>query len=277
VFASYFSDAEKLIETYNAIGGKSYPADTEVVINTLEDALFMERVNDVSFLLGGKLVVLLEHQGSPSKNLPLRMLLYVGRLYEKILDRDNVYRQNLVRIPKPDFIVLYNGDDELPDRTRLNLSEAFEDADVPGFLELTVNVYNVNEGRNGEILRRGKSLGEYAAFIGRVKGNRAKGLPLDEAITEAVEHCIDKNVMREYLERNSSEVRNMLFTEFNIDDAKRVWREEALIEGMEKGIEQNARRNAAAALAKGLSARDVADITGLDVETVKKLKSEALM
>jgi hypothetical protein len=72
VFASYFSDAGKLIETYNAIEGKNYPADTEVMINTLEDALFMERINDISFLLGGKLAVLIEHQASVSRNLPLR-------------------------------------------------------------------------------------------------------------------------------------------------------------------------------------------------------------
>jgi hypothetical protein len=39
VFIRYFSDKEKLIETYNAIEGKDYPKDTDVEINTLEDAL----------------------------------------------------------------------------------------------------------------------------------------------------------------------------------------------------------------------------------------------
>jgi hypothetical protein len=65
----------------------------------------------------------------------------------------------------------------------------------------------------------------------------------------------------------------MLFTEFNMDEAKRVWREEALFEGMA----QNAKKNALAALAKGLSVSDVADITGLDEETVMKLKMDPLM
>ncbi|MDR3236902.1 MAG: hypothetical protein LBT84_00185, partial [Spirochaetia bacterium] len=36
-----------------------------------------------------------------------------------------------------------------------------------------------------------------------------------------------------FLEANASEVLNMLMTEFNLDDAKAVWQEEA----MEKGIE----------------------------------------
>jgi hypothetical protein len=55
VFASYFSDAEKLTEAYNTIKGKNYPKDTEVTINTLEDALFMERINDVSFPACGEI------------------------------------------------------------------------------------------------------------------------------------------------------------------------------------------------------------------------------
>jgi predicted transposase YdaD len=75
--------------------------------------------------------------------------------------------------------------------------------------------------------------------------------------------------MKEYLENNASEVENMLLTEFNMDDAKRVWQEEAREEGLEK--------TAKAALAKGLSVSDVADITGLGEEKVKKLKTGVVM
>jgi hypothetical protein len=273
VFASYFSDGEKLIEMYNAIEGKNYPKTSTVQVNTLEDALFMERINDVSFLLDEKLIILLEHMSTVSANLPLRMLLYMGRLYEKILDNDNIYRQKLVRIPKPDFIVLYNGDEEYPDRVRLKLSDAFENADIPNSLELTVNVYNINRDRNREILRKSKSLSDYAAFVGRVKENRAKGLALAEAIREAVGYCIDNEIMKEYLEDNASEVENMLLTEFNMDVAKRIWREEALEEGMEKGMEKAAK----AMLAKGFSVSDVVGVTGLGEETLARLKAETVM
>jgi predicted transposase YdaD len=79
--------------------------------------------------------------------------------------------------------------------------------------------------------------------------------------------------MKEYLENNASEVENMLFTEFNIDVAKRIWQEEAL----ERGIEKTREETASAALAKGLSVSDVADITGLDEERVRKLKSDGVM
>jgi hypothetical protein len=267
VFESYFNDGAKLIEAYNAIKGKHYPKDTEVEINTLEDALFMEQINDVSFLLDERLIVLIEHQSTISENFPLRMLLYIGRLYEKILESDNIYRQRLIKIPKPDFIVLYNGDDEYPDRAEIRLSAAFKDADIPDLLELTVRVYNINKGRNAEILQKSRSLGDYAAFIGRVKENRAAGLSADNAIAEAVEYCISNGIMKEYLESNASEVRNMLFTEWNMDDAKRIWREEALEEGMEKAAESIAARM----LLKGDTPEGVAERVGLSLEKVLRL------
>jgi predicted transposase/invertase (TIGR01784 family) len=280
VFTSYFSDGEKLIEAYNAIEGKDYPKGTTVLINTLEDALFMERINDISFLLAGKLIVLIEHQSSVSENLPLRMLLYICRLYEKVLDNDNIYRQSLVKIPRPDFIVLYNGDAEYPDKSEMRLSDAFEDADIPDLLELSVRVYNINQGHNREMLQRSKSLSDYAAFTGRVRENKAKGLPLDRAIGEAVKYCISAGIMKNYLESNASEVENMLFTEFNIDDAKRVWQEEAmerglsqgLERGLSQGLEKGIMQTAKAALARGFSVSDVADITGLDRKAVAELK-----
>jgi hypothetical protein len=46
--------------------------------------------NDISFLLDGKLVVLIEHQSSLNRNMPLRLLLYIGRVYEKIPEKRRI-------------------------------------------------------------------------------------------------------------------------------------------------------------------------------------------
>ena len=48
-----------------------------VTINTLENVLFMELINDISFEIGGKLVVLIEHQSSVNQNMPLWLLMYI--------------------------------------------------------------------------------------------------------------------------------------------------------------------------------------------------------
>ena len=58
----------------------------------------------------------------------------------------------------------------------------------------------------------------------------------------------------------------MLYTEFNLDEAKAVWREE----GREEEREEIARN----ALAEGSSIEYVQKITGLDLETIKLLGQE---
>ncbi len=49
VFSLYMSEPARLIEVYNAINGTSYPADAPVEINTLQEVLYKDRINDDSF------------------------------------------------------------------------------------------------------------------------------------------------------------------------------------------------------------------------------------
>jgi hypothetical protein len=212
--------------------------------------------------------------------MPLRLLLYIGRLYEKLIDNRSVYRQKLIEIPKPDFIVLYNGDAEYPDKETLKLSDAFarprvpgtdESVDLPNLLELTVNVYNINRGRNPDILQKSGSLNDYAIFMERVKANKSNGMPLEIAVKEAIKHCTDNGIMREFLENHGSEVENMLFTEFNMDDAQKVWFEEGVEEGMEKGREEGLNESVVKMLRNGFDPKVVADCLELPVSKVEEL------
>jgi hypothetical protein len=229
VFVHYFSDSEKLIELYNAIEGKDYPKDTDLQINTLEGALYLDMLNDVSFLLDGKLIILIEHQSTINENIPLRLLLYIGRIYEKIMDGENIYRQKRIKIPKPEFIVMYNGIEEYPDQSEIKLSDAFEEADVPDMLDLTVKVYNVNHGRNPAILQKSKSLNDYTAFVARVRGNRAGGMTLADAVREAIQYCIGHDIMREFLQKERTEVeicysRNSIWTSRRGFGVRKAWK-----------------------------------------------------
>ncbi len=129
VFSSLFSDPEVLRELYSAIEGIPIPADMPIDINTLSNVLFMKQINDISFLIDKRLVVLIEHQSTINENLPLRLLEYIGRVYEKIIEIEKKYQKLLVKIPRPEFIVLYNGTDEYPDYKELKLSDAFMDVE----------------------------------------------------------------------------------------------------------------------------------------------------
>jgi hypothetical protein len=155
VFSSLFSTPDVLRELYSAIEGIPIPPDIPIDINTLTNAIYKGQINDVSFLIDNRLVVLIEHQSTVNNNIPLRLLMYIARVYEKIVKREKRYQNKLEKIPKPEFIVLYNGKEDYPDYKVLKLSDAFKDVEglklsvssvMP--LELTVQVYNVNHGHN---------------------------------------------------------------------------------------------------------------------------------
>jgi Cdc6-like AAA superfamily ATPase len=58
---------------------------------------------------------------------------------------------------------------------------------------------------------------------------------LKESIKKAVLYCIGKGILRDYLKLNSSEVVNMLYTEFKLEDAIAVREKEARARGRKEG------------------------------------------
>jgi predicted transposase YdaD len=240
-FTSLFNDKERLLELYNALEGTSYDDLDLIEINTLSDVFFLNQQNDISFTIGDKLVVLIEHQSTPNENMPLRMLMYIGRVYEKITDADNIYRKNLLRIPKPEFIVLYNGKEEFPDEKIIKLSDAFEHSEPSKdllHLELQVRVVNINKGRNPEIEKKCEALSNYAEVVRKLRELGGEGLSLDTAIKKTISYCLEQNILLDYLRKHGSEAVNMLYHEFNMDKALAVSREEGREEGEARGMER---------------------------------------
>jgi predicted transposase/invertase (TIGR01784 family) len=236
LFSVLFSNPEVLRELYSAISGVTIAPDILIDINTLTDVLFMDQVNDLSFTIDNRLVVLIEHQSTVNENIPLRLLEYTGRIYEKIIDRKKIYHARLVKIHIP--------------------------------LELVVQVYNINHGHNREILKRSTTLGSYSVFIDKMREHQKAGLTLEESTKIAIKYCIDRNILRGFFETNSSEVFNMLTDEWNWEEYKEVALEEAHEKGMEKGRESEKIMIADNLLKIGMSIEEIAQVTKLPVEKI---------
>ena len=281
VFTRYFSDKQKLRLLYNALENTNYGEETEVNIITLEDVLFMNQKNDICFTIDNKFILLIEHQSTINNNMHLRCLLYIAREYEKLIDRNIVYRSTLQKIPTPHCYVFYNGVRNYPKEKILKLSDAFLVPQNPPELELNVKVININYEENHTIVQQCQHLKEYSYFISVVRTYLKKGLKLNDAIVHAVKTCINENVMKKFLEKNASEVVNMLFTEFDMDTAKKIWKEEAREEGRNEGIAEGrneGKKEKQIEIAKNLLVMlDVKDIniiskaTGLSIEEINKL------
>jgi hypothetical protein len=237
VFRLYFEEDSRILDAYNAIAGKNY-TNADIQFTTIHGALYTNVANDISFTIGGRLVVFVEHQSTINENMPLRFLGYAARVYEELIGRRELYAAKLRRIPKPEFIVLYNGNKEVPDKSILRLSDAFMESDIPETsLELITTVYNIKAGCNKEIAVKSKSLREYASFIARVSDYRGRRLQLAAAIQSAIEDCIAEDIMSDFLKKHGVEVRNMLTVEYDRAEVESVRLEEGKIEGMDMGIE----------------------------------------
>jgi hypothetical protein len=131
VFTLFFSNPDLLRNLSNALSGTDFDKQTPVTINTLSGVLFMKRKNDISFVVGDRLIVLVEHQSTLNKNMPFRFLIYIARLYEAIIDMSAVYQEALIPLLRPEFIVFYVGKEPMDDEVIMKLSEAFKQ--IPGF------------------------------------------------------------------------------------------------------------------------------------------------
>ena len=278
VLTTLFKDPEQLIRLYNALTNSNLPPDTPIEVVTLENVLYSGWHNDIAFIVDSRLVILVEHQSTINPNMPLRFLVYMAHTYEKLIDSKAIYKDKLVRIPKPEFIVLYNGVKPFPDEIYLKLSDAFietQDLFVKNkfdpTLELEVRVLNINDGRNTALVKKCEELDGYVQLIGKIRAYQKGGIELEDALTRAVKDCIEEGILVKYLKDHASEAINMLTQEFDIEIAKQVWREEALEEGREEGREEALFENAKAMLQKGLSIELIMEITKLSRGQIEAL------
>ena len=101
-------------------------------------------------------------------------------------------------------------------------------------MELTVRVININSDKAHELLKKCQVLKEYSLFVQEVRKNAGDG----DALKKAIHVCIDRGILKEYLKRKGSEVRNMLIAEYSYEKDIQVKQEEAMQIGRKQGIEQ---------------------------------------
>lgn len=170
--------------------------------------------------------------------MPLRGLLYFSKLYNKYIKQNglDLFSKAIQEIPLPRYVVFYNGTDQQPDQTILKLSDAFSDKSDKGCLECEANMLNINYGHNRELMEKCQKLNEYAIFVNTVR-EFAKGDPKNprKAFMKAVEHCIDHNVLRDFLVKQKSEVLETMLTTFNKELYEKNLKEQAIAEGLAKG------------------------------------------
>ena len=276
IFRMVFREKKALLALYNAMNETDYENEDDLKVTTLESALYLEMKNDVSFVLYDELL-LYEHQSTKNPNLPLRNLFYVSDVYSELTKDLFLYGSVPVQIPEPKFVVFYNGLENMQEREVLKLSSLYAKKAEHISLELETLVLNVNVGYNKILMERCRQLSDYAQFVSEVRKRLSKKIPLSEAVNEAVEDCIQRGILAEFLSKNRAEVIKVSIYEYDEEKVKRMFKEECMKLGMEQGkqigIEQGIEqaRVIFRLYISGKSEEDIARETGETIEMIHKV------
>ncbi len=285
VFRMLFNNKSELLSLYNAMNGTNYTDETSLRITTLDNAVFMNMKNDVSFILDMRLM-LYEQQSTVNPNMPLRDLLYISITLQSLLIGEDIYSTKIIKIPNPRFVVFYNGVQPQPAIKKMRLSDMYEVNTEDISLELIVTQYNINKGFNEAMVSKCPTLFHYIKYTDKVR-RYSKTMNLKEAVMKAVDECIRENILKDFLLKNKAEVINMTIFEYDEELHKQtllregyedgytagaiLGREEGRQEGREEGRQEGITMIALKMKARGDSYENISTITGLSYEEIDAL------
>ena len=273
LFSSDRTAKDNFLALYNALYNTNYHSTAILQNIRLKQTMYMSFANDVSYLVDNKIIVLAEHQSTVNPNMPLRCLEYVTRLYEHIQNPRDRYSRTLKKIPFPTFYVFYNGVEKLSAKQVLKLSDSFIMQPETPSLELVVQLININYDKDSQILKSCEPWGQYSRFVEAVRRHIA--VDKEHGFENAIKECIKNDILKEYLQRKSREVINMLIAEYDYDTDIAVQREESLMLGIQqgeaRGSRQKALETAKTMLTMGYPLNDICKISGLSQAEVEAL------
>ena len=289
LFVDYFSKdrdwKQHFLSLYNALHRTNLQVETTKLERVnLEQVLYMDYYNDIAVMVNDQFILMIEHQATINPNMPLRLLEYITRIYGNRIDSKSKFSNQLIPLAKPEFVVFYTGNQDLPPESYLYLSDAFpkdpsenHPSNSELTLELKVKVCKIKSETPSPVVQNCPDLEQYVQFLKLIDKAKSDGQaqPLTRAIREAVRH----NILRDYLERKGGETLSILTAEYDFDTAMAVKQEEAyasgrnegIFIGLEQGAHQKALETARKLLARGDSPAEIAELLSLPILQIQEL------
>ena len=96
----------------------------------------------------------------------------------------------------------------------------------------------MNDGHSSDLMEHCRTLKEYAQYVARVRKYAAKqDVSLEEAVTRAVDECIEEGILAEFLLKNKTEVIKVSIYEYDKEFEEKKLRKAEYEAGRQDGIE----------------------------------------
>ena len=122
---------------------------------------------------------------------------------------------------------------KMPEQSVLRLSDAYESKSEELDLELRIRFISINPGYNEEMIEKSPTLYQYVKFVDTVRKYQQE-MPFPEAVEKAIDECIKKGILAEFLRKNRAEVLRVIIFEYDEEEHMRQEREESRQEGIEQ-------------------------------------------
>ena len=266
VFTNLFKEKKYLVQLYHALHPeRKGVTEDDIKEVTVSNVLVDDIYNDVGFMVGSTLLVLVECQATWTVNIIFRALMYLVQTYREYFrkTKQNLYKSKKLEMPEPELYVIYTGNRKTrPEEISLK-EEFFDGKDIC----IDVKVKMVYDGRDGDIIS------QYVEFTKVCNGQTEVYGRTRKAIQEAVRICKDKNVLKEYLESREQEVVDMMMELYDEQEILKSYVESERFDAENTVKTETAKR----LLDMGrLTIDEVAAAAGLPKELVLELQKELL-
>lgn len=216
VFTDLFGHSKYLLSLYQALHPEDIAVkESDLQTVTLENIFTDDIYNDLGFVKGNKLMVLVEAQSTWTANIIIRALEYLVNSYRRYFTDNgmDLYKSKKIELPRPELYVIYTGGRKTrPDQ--ITLSEEFFGGEKTA-VEVTVKM--IYDSRKGDIIHQyiafTKVLDEQVKLYGRTK----------KAVHETIRICKDADILKEYLEARESEVVDIMMQLYDQEEVMRTY------------------------------------------------------
>ncbi|MCD7751144.1 MAG: hypothetical protein LUI10_05320 [Lachnospiraceae bacterium] len=147
VFRDLFSDKKYLLMLYQTLHPEDKDCtEDDLTCVTLEQVLIRNIYNDLGFLVGDRLLIMVEAQSTWSVNIIIRSMLYIVRAYQDYLRESgqSLFSTKPVHLPIPELYVIYTGNKKI-EKDFISLTEEFYSG-IQTALEVRVKVLTGDDG-----------------------------------------------------------------------------------------------------------------------------------
>lgn len=276
VFEDLFSDRENLLALYHVL----HPEDTTATVDdlqhiTLKNILTRGQYNDLGFVVGNRLMILVEAQSTWSPNIIPRCIMYLAETWNRyfIAERYDIYSTSPVQIPEPELYVIYTGKREITKDVITLSGEFFDGKQIA--IDAAVKVLKYDGGTD--------IIDQYIQFCNILDEQRVL-YPQDGllAIRETIRICQEAHILEQYLEKRKEEVIRIMTILYNQEQATQMMlanvqkevhasaRAEGLAEGKAAGEVTQAKKTAKTLFSMNFGLENIAKAVGYPVDTVKQ-------